>query len=474
MNTTDNLPSLILTADAVPVAGDTAARLVLLLALVLLNGVFLAADYAIQRLRGADIDDPKDGNNRKLPRIRRAREIAAHPEKYLSATRMGVTTTTLLLGVVGAPMLSVLVSAVLVAAGVSSFALWLPWLSIGLAFVLILSFLVVVGELVPKSIGIRHPLATVTSLSGFLKVVRPLLHPLSAFYEGLSGWTLTRVFRIEPVLEGSIVHSSEELQALVSETGGKSDMTDTERGIVIKALELSDLNVRDIMVPRSEVVSLDVDHGFEDNLKVAIDSRHTRFPLVRGHMDNTIGLIHIKDILKLPGQDSPSLMSIKRDLLPVPEKMPLDQLLQFFLREHAHLALVVDEFGGTLGVVFLDNVLEELVGDIHDEFDEHIDEFHRISDEEFFVDGSLGLYELAEYTDVDLESADVSTIGGYVTHMLGHVPRSGEKVGIEGYTATITKTDGRRVVQLHFRRQPDSADGGKENRRAGSDHEKVA
>ena len=152
----------------------------------------------------------------------------------------------------------------------------------------------------------------------------------------------------------------------------------------------------------------------------------------------------------------PDLLQIKRDLIPVPEMMPLEKLLKLFLSKHAHLALVVDEFGGTVGMVTLENVLEELVGDIQDEFDFEKEEFRKINANEFTVDGALGLYELNDLAKLALESADVSTIGGYVTHLLGHLPKQGEQVKIDDYLVTVSQTDGRRVNQLHFKKLSDA------------------
>ena len=154
----------------------------------------------------------------------------------------------------------------------------------------------------------------------------------------------------------------------------------------------------------------------------------------------------------------PDLLKIKRDLIPLPEMMPLEKLLKLFLSKHAHLALVVDEFGGTVGIVTLENVLEEVVGDIQDEFDFEKEEFREINANEFSVDGALGLYELNDLAKFDLESADVSTIGGYVTHLLGHLPKTGEQVKIDGYLVTVSQADSRRVKQLHFKKLSDGAD----------------
>jgi CBS domain containing-hemolysin-like protein len=148
----------------------------------------------------------------------------------------------------------------------------------------------------------------------------------------------------------------------------------------------------------------------------------------------------------------PDLMKIRRELTPVPEMMSLEKLLNLFLVKHAHLAIVVDEFGGAVGMVTMENVLEELVGDIQDEFDTDTEEFKKISEDEFVVDGGLGLYELRDMAGLELDSADVSTIGGYVTHLLGHLPKQGEQVKIDDYVVTVSQSDSRRVKQLDFRR----------------------
>jgi CBS domain containing-hemolysin-like protein len=163
-------------------------------------------------------------------------------------------------------------------------------------------------------------------------------------------------------------------------------------------------------------------------------------------------LIHIKELIPLMRDPNPDLLRIRRELIPVPEMMSLEKLLSLFLSKHAHLAIVVDEFGGTVGMVTLENVLEELVGDIQDEFDTEKEEFREINENEFSVDGALALYELRDLAGIDLESADVSTIGGYVTHLLGHLPKAGEHVQIDNYLVTISQSDGRRVQQLHFRK----------------------
>jgi CBS domain containing-hemolysin-like protein len=218
----------------------------------------------------------------------------------------------------------------------------------------------------------------------------------------------------------------------------------------MRALSLRRRVARDVVTPRREVVFLDVDLPFDENLARAKRSGHTRFPLCREHLDHALGLIHIKDMLTLAGQRAPALDAIKRDLLSVPETMSLETLLALFQGQRSHLALVLDEYGGAVGIVTLDNVIEELVGEIQDEFDAEQPSFERISADEFTIKGRLSLHEVRELTGLDLQSENVSTLSGYVTDLLGHLPQPGESVRIDGYQATVTKTDGRRVRQLRF------------------------
>jgi CBS domain containing-hemolysin-like protein len=232
------------------------------------------------------------------------------------------------------------------------------------------------------------------------------------------------------------------------------------REILINALDLRKRVVRDIMTPRGEVVFLDLEESFDDNLGTALESRHTRFPLCRGRFDDSIGLVHIKDLLALVQADRTDLASIKRDLLHVPELMPLERLLKLFLGKGAHLAVVVDEYGGAVGVVTLDNVLAELVGEIQDEFDTDEEEYRKVGEDEFVLEGGVALHDLEDLIGVKVESTEVSTIGGYLTHELGHLPKKGETVRIDGYEFTVSQTDGRRVVSVHAKRCAEPVEAG--------------
>ncbi len=419
--------------------------------LVLLNGFFVASEFAIVKVRGSQLEAAEaEGESRAAF----ARHVTARLDAYLSATQLGITLSSLSLGWVGEPFLASMLQPFFFLAGVTSDAV-IRTSTFVLAFSLITFLHIVLGELAPKSLAIRRSVITTLWIARPLALFYVVFKPAIWFLNGAANLILKHVFRIEPVSEHELAHSEEELRLILAESERAEEVSSLGKEILINALDMRDRVVRDITTPRGKVVFLNTEDSFEENLKHALDSRHTRFPLCEGHLDHAIGLVHIKDMLKLMREPKADLHSIKRDLLPVPEMMPLEKLLTFFLAKHAHLALVVDEYGGTTGIVTLDNVLEELVGDIQDEFDTEKPEFKRINGNEFTVEGGLGLYELQDLAGLEVESADVSTVGGYVTHLLGHLPKLGEHVRIEDYEVTITQTDGRRVGQVHFKRLGD-------------------
>lgn len=421
-----------------------------ILFLVLLNGFFVASEFAIVKVRGSQLEALEEEGE---TRAAFARHVTAHLDAYLSATQLGITLASLALGWVGEPFLARMLQPVFFLAGIESIRS-IRTVSVALAFSAITFLHIVLGELAPKSLAIRKSAETALWVARPLGLFYAVFKPAIWFLNFSASIILKRVFRLQPASEHELAHSEEELRVILGESREAKEVSQIGKDILINALDMRKRVVRDITTPRGEVVFLNTEDSFEENLKAALESRHTRFPLCDGHLDNTIGLVHIKDLLKLMRAEHPDLQSVKRDMFPVPEMMPLEKLLTFFLSKHAHLALVVDEFGGTVGIVTMDNVLEELVGAIHDEFDAENSEFRRVNADEFVVKGGLGLYELRDFAGLELESADVSTIGGYVTHLIGHLPRQGEHVRVEDYEATITQADGRRVGQVHFKRLP--------------------
>ncbi len=424
---------------------------VIVLAIVLLNAFFVAAEFAIVKVRDsqltAAIEEGTSG-------AKFAQHVTRNLDAYLSAGQLGITLTSIALGIFGEPYVAMVVQPLLFKIGVVNETV-IRWTSIGIAYAIVTYLHVVLGEQTPKVLAIRKSLSVTLLIARplhlFYVVLKPAIWLLSA-----STNVMLRFFNITSVSEHEIAHSEEELRHIVAESQKSKEVTETEKDILLNALALNDRCARDVMTPRNTVISLDADDSFEASLKLAIESKHTRYPLVEGHLDHAIGMIHIKDLLALVGTPQPDLRKIRRDLHMVPEMLPIDKLLRFFLDKHVHFVLAVDEFGGAVGVVTLDNVLEEIVGDIQDEFDQETSELRRISDDEFVVEGTLNLYELTDQTGIELESDEVTTIGGYVTHLLGHLPKVGEKVVIEDYEVTTTKADLRRVQQLNFKRKDGS------------------
>lgn len=433
-----------------PSPSSMLANMAVIFLLVFLNGFFVASEFALVKIRGSQLDALDELDKR----VKFARHVTSHLDAYLSATQLGITLSSLGLGWIGEPYLARIIQPVLMRIGVVSPPA-VHAIAFGLGFSVITYLHIVLGELTPKSLAIRKALPTAlwvcTPLHLFYLVFRPAIW----FLQGSASLILKHCLKIDPVAETELAHTEEELRVILTESGGTFGEDELRKELLINALDFRRRVVRDIMTPRGDVIYLDVQDSFETNLEVAFESHHTRFPLVRGHLDNTIGLIHIKDLMREMRSEKPDLLAAKRDLMPVPEFMPLEKLLNHFLARKAHFALVVDEYGGAVGIVTLDNVLGELVGEIQDEFDqEPIKEFVRLNNDEFIVQGQLNLYELQELADLYLENADVSTIGGYVIQLLGHLPKQGEQVRIEDYLVTITHTDGRRVLQLHFKKHP--------------------
>ncbi|MEO6052535.1 MAG: hemolysin family protein [Chthoniobacterales bacterium] len=424
-------------------------KLLAIFALVLLNGFFVASEFALVTVRTSQLDALIEQGVRNAKSARRA---TTHLDAYLSAAQLGITLASLGLGWIGEPFLAKMIEPFFALAGVTSHGL-IHFISIILALAIVTALHIVLGEQVPKVLAIRKAVPVALWISTPMHLFYKVFQPGIALLNGASNEFLRRVLKVEPAGGIEIAHSEDELRMIFSESHSKDEADSMGREIVINALDMKHRVARDIMTPRGEVIFLDLEENFEHNLKVAMESHHTRFPLCRGHLDDATGLIHIKDLMTLVHQEKTDLEVIKRELLHVSEMMPLEKLLRFFLNKHAHLVVAVDEFGGAVGVVTLDNVIEELVGAIQDEFDVDDKEFHKISENEFDVEGSVALYEMEEITGLQLESSDVTTIGGYVTHLLGHIPTEGEAVQVENFMAKVTKTDGRRVLSLRFTRQ---------------------
>jgi magnesium and cobalt exporter, CNNM family len=416
--------------------------------LVALNGFFVASEFAIVKVRASQLDIlAAQGNWRAV----HARQVTTHLDAYLSATQLGITLASLGLGWIGEPFLAQMIEPFFALANVPSPAL-IETVSFALAFTTITVLHIVLGELAPKSLAIRRAVPTTLWVSRPLALFYAVFKPAIRLLNGLTNWLLKRVFRLEPVAESELTHSEEELRLILDESARSAHISPASHAIVDHAFDMGRRLVREVMTPRGEVVYLDVNLSFRENLERAKAARHTRFPLCAEHLDRAIGLIHIKDLLAQLDEPKPSMLAIQRELLVVPEMMSLEKLLARFRGRRVHLALVLDEFGASAGIVTLQDVISEVIGPLPDEFGLERQEFQRLNEEEFLVGGTLALHELEAWTGLRWKDADVTTVGGYVVRKLGYLPAQGERLRIDGYDVTIEQTDGRRVQRLRFRR----------------------
>lgn len=414
--------------------------------LVLLNGFFVAAEFAIVKVRATQIEPLlKKGNSQ----ARITQHVITHLDRYISATQLGITATSLGLGWVGEPFVAELLEPLFLSAGVAGTAV-VQTTSFAVAFGLITFLHIVLGELAPKSIAIQHARQTALIAAGplqlFFLIFRPFIWLLNR-----SASVFLRGIGVEPLSEGNIAHSEEELRLLLSK--GKI-FSSTGKSILLNAMDLQNRTVREVMVPRTSVAFLSTEKSLEENVALALDNQFTRYPLCERDLDNVLGMIHLKDLFRLKGErgEGARLLEIKKEMLFVPETLPLERTLNTFLAKRVLMAIAVDEYGGTAGLVTLENVLEELVGDIRDEFDVEQLPVQKINENEYLVEGSMPLHEFARMFDVEPDSKDAVTVSGYAIHLLGRVPEKGAQLRFGGWTGTVEAVEKRRVKTLRLRR----------------------
>ena len=425
-------------------------QVVVLLGLVALNGFFVAAEFALVKIRETQLDTLVAKGHR---RAKIARNIITNLNAFLSATQLGITMASLGLGWVGEPLFTGALSPLLLRLDVESEAVRRS-ISFALGFSALTFLHITVGELAPKWTAIQKPLPISLWIAQPLKWFYIASYPLNWLLNRTAQWLL-RQAGIEPASENERVHSEEELRLLVSASQRRGGATALGRDIVLNALDLRRRVVRDVMRPRQEIVCLDTTATITDCLEVAEKTRYSRFPLSEnGDPDKTIGVVHIKDLyaMRLKARTGAELASVVRKLVYVPETARLEKLLQLLLDRKLHLAIVVDEFGGTLGLVTLENVLEELVGQIQDEFDQEKPLLVRTSETTWEISGTLPLHELQDLTGEPLQEEGVTTVSGWITQRLGGFPKVGDSVTVGRNRLQVEELDGMRVARLKLKK----------------------
>jgi CBS domain containing-hemolysin-like protein len=417
-------------------------------ALVLLNGFFVAAEFALVKVRRTRLIELADAGSF---RARVASGLTTHLDAYLSATQLGITLASIGLGWIGEPAVARLLEPGMDLLGVGPGAARHA-VSFTVAFVIISFLHIVLGELAPKSLAIRRPEAASLWVALPLRTFYYVLYPAIALLNGAANLIL-RKLGIAPASEGDEAHSGEELQMILASSHAHGLVNSTARRIMDNALEFAERRIVEIMVPRPDMVTLSLDRPLAENLAQALSRGHSRYPLVAGSAGEVVGMVHVKDLLRLsaPGNTS-SLASVKRAPLFIPETASLDRALRTLQRQRTLLAVVVDEYGTPSGLITMEDILEQLVGDIEDEFDAARRQKRLPRD---VVDGHEPIAVLERRFGIKPpEGERVHTVAGAVLASLGRVPRVGDRVALDGRTLEVTVMDGRRIARVRVLPRP--------------------
>ena len=411
-------------------------ELLALAVLIVLNGFFVAAEYGlvtVRRTRMLELDQQGDRRAHQVLRITES------PPRFITAMQLGVTLTSLGIGAFGEPVLAHIFEPVMAA-----------FLAVVLALLVITFLHVVIGELVPKAVALkfaeRVALAVSTPVRAFFVIFKPFI------------WLLRRataavlhVFGMEEPGAQGAVHSEAELKILLSESTERGEIEQGEQEMLYKVFDFADKEVGDVMVPRPEVVALSVDLPPEEALQAVLDSPYTRYPVYRGSLDEILGILHVRDLIASMhdrGIGAVRVEGLVRPAYMVPETKDLAALLTEFRRTNQHMAIVIDEYGAMEGIVTLEDVLEEIVGEIEDEFDLPDESVERVDDDTIRIDGTFPIDDFNEQFGVKLEQEDYHTVAGFVFGLLGRAAEQGDVVEYDSLRFHVDEIAGSRIGRL--------------------------
>ncbi|RDU60770.1 hemolysin family protein [Helicobacter marmotae] len=421
--------------------------LLVALFLVFLNAFFVVSEFAIVKIRKSKLEELAKNN---VKNASLALKITNSLDSYLSATQLGITFASLALGwvsenafvnLITIPFNSLLESSPILAHSIASV----------IAFIFVTLLHVVLGELVPKSIAIAKTESVVLFIARPLYSFWLIFSPLIRLFDLLAAFSL-KLIRITPARENEIAHSDEELKIIVGESL-KGGYLDTIEGEIIKnAVDFSDTLAKEIMTPRKDMICLNAQDDYEKNIEIILQTNHTRYPYYQDSKDNILGMIHIRDIFEstIKG-DKCNLSKLVRNIIIVPETAHISEILTTMNRQQIHTALVVDEYGGTSGLLTMEDIIEEIIGDISDEHDTKIEDIRQIDKDTYEINGKLGLENIEEIFNITFSNTnDHVTIGGYVFGLFGHLPVVNDKISDEHCEFEVLEMDGARIQKLRI------------------------
>ncbi len=416
-----------------------------ILILIGLNALYVAAEFSAVSARRARLAQLAKEGNPVAAQILAIVENVRNLDTYIAACQVGITLTSLLLGYYGQATLAEMLTPIFQRMGGLS-----PVAAHSTAVTIVLAFLtglqVLLGELTPKNVGIQYPeklaLLTVRPVRWSMALFRPLIW----LFNG-SGRLLLKLLGLEEGMEHAHIHAPEEILILVEESGAAGLLQDEEKRLLENTLRLRKLLVRHVMVPRTQMLAASIDEPFHHILETLARSPYSRLPLYQGSIDNVVGIVHLKDLLCLERGPGPKDVSqVLREVAIVFENTPVEEAFLQLQQGRVHMAIVVDEYGGTAGLVTLQDLIEEIFGELSDEFDVVVPPVQVTGDECLLVRGDVLVTDLNEWLDLYLPTDEADTIGGLVLSELNRIPRKGDRVTVAGTPIRVEKVEGKRVA----------------------------
>ena len=417
--------------------------LLLVFLLVFLNGFFVAAEFSIVKIRASKIETLLGTGDKKAGYTKK---VLDDLNSYLSACQFGITLASLGLGWIGEPAVANILSPLFNYFTVDE--VLKHTISFVIGFSLITAFHIVLGELVPKSIAILSSEKVALAASHPLIIFYKLSYPVIWLFDRSTNFIL-RIFGIKNISTHEEIHTNDEIMLLLTENYKHGLLNKEELTLVDNVFELSEKNVMSVMIPRTDMQCIYMGDNLEKIMGFVLDGKYTRYPVCRENKDNIIGFVHIRDLCKQVILNTENdIEDIMREIIFVPDTMSVNALFKRFQEDHSQIAIVIDEYGGTAGLVTLEDILEELVGEIQDEFDiNDVSEIKKISDTVYSVDGKVTIDRINKLLNINIETK-VETIGGLFSLEYGSLPEAGEKIIHDEYEFTIIKSNNKRVLRV--------------------------
>ncbi len=431
--------------DVVPIL----LQILLVVFLIAMNGFFVAAEFCCVKMRPSRLETLiQEGNKRAVY----AKKLTDELDEALSVTQLGITLASLGLGWVGEPFVAELISPLTHSLGLGETLE--HTISFAVAFSIITAAHIILGELTPKSLAISSTEKILLSIALPMLIFWKIMYPFVIMLNVTANF-VSKHLGLQASGESEVAHNPEEIRLLMEESHKQGLVDDTEVDFVDNVFDFTELSVREIMVPRTDMVCLYTNKTYEENLQTMLNEQMTRYPICNEDKDHIIGFLHVKDLIswRLSGnkQLKPNLTKLARKVFVVPESMDVSVLLKMMQKNRSQLAIVVDEYGGTSGMVTIEDIVEELVGDIQDEFDEERSEIEKRDENLYSIDAKMLLEDLEDEFDIEIKDEDVDTVGGWLSDRIGGEPRVGQTASFEGNTFYVEEVDGVRITRILLR-----------------------